>query len=144
MRTIPILAILAVAPTLGGCVADGWYVVRGRVTAEASGSTLPVSGATVVARDGPTGRRQQPTTTEADGTYTVKYWFGGMWLIIPPGPGDPYLEFTAPGFEPKFVQLRDASLGATSCGPKAAPWCFVLDVVLRPENASPVSSPANG
>ncbi len=137
MRTTRLGLLAALPVLLGGCLYDGMYVVRGRVSEESGGVQKPLPGVTVAARNGRAGRPQRPATTGADGTYEASYWYGGMQLLFYVPTGDAYLEFAAPGYRTKLVRVRDA---AARCA-RNPPW-FGLDVVLTPEREPPASSAA--
>jgi hypothetical protein len=129
-RIAPLLLLLS------GCLYDGAYVIRGTVTAPGSdGEAEPLPGASVTPKNGGAGAPQWAATTAPDGTYRALYHYGGMGLLLfVPGPGDPHVDFTAPGRPSKTVRLLgDETIdGVTKrrCDEPKAPPCFVVDVQL--------------
>jgi hypothetical protein len=132
-RSFPsFFAITAALLLLPGCwVGDGRYVIRGKVYARSEEALKPVRGATVVIGDAKEANRR--AETPSDGTYAVSYAVGGMFPFI--ATGNPKLAFTAPGFEPRTVELQGPEetpdVKRRPCEPPRND-CFVLDVVLVP------------
>ncbi len=120
---------------LPACIYDGMYLVQGTVKTGSPDALKPVSEATVVARSGRAGTAQEPVSTRADGTYTAEYRFGS--IILPTSGGDPFVQYEAPGYQPKLVRLNSdkAESGVTrsNCPERTSVPCFQLDVVLLPK-----------
>jgi hypothetical protein len=147
MRHAIQITLLAASLALPGCIADGWYIVRGKVSAESAGAPTPLSGAAVAVRPRAGDDWQGTAKTSVDGSYTKRYWFGGMfpfWLFM--GDGDPQVVVSAPGHQTKVIRLKDGSAtpGVTrhACNePGREKSCFALDVTLEPLPAA-APSPA--
>lgn len=123
---------------LSACIMEGRYVVRGKVMMDSSGpSRLPVGGASVAVgeTDGRTANGR--ARTSADGSYAAVYRFGGMFPFT--RDADPSVEFAAPGYRTRNVDLRGSTAppGVTR-GPCDPPekGCFVLDVMLVSEDSA--------
>jgi hypothetical protein len=137
------VAVLAAAAQVG-CIYDGAYLVRGAVSAARNGPSEPLTGARVVvlAQNRTEGSRSA-AATGADGSYQVRYLFGGMgFLFITPSDGDPVLEVSASGYRTCTVRLRDGEQrGVTRrpC-PAVAGRCYGVDVVLAPAGPAATAS----
>jgi hypothetical protein len=124
---------------LSACIMDGRYLVRGTVMADSGAVATPVVGASVTVGDTDGKTSNGRARTSADGSYTASYSFGGMFPFI--SGARPPVEFAAPGYRKCRVDLRTstAPLGVTRrpCDPPEK-GCFVLDVVLVPDDSSPL------
>lgn len=140
-----VVAVTAALLLLPACwVGDGRYVIRGKVLGKSDAALKPVRGATVAVGDSPEANRK--AETPSDGTYVVTYAVGGMFPFV--NSGNPKIAFSAPGFQPRTVDLLGSAeagdVSRRACEP-ARSDCFVLDVVLVPFEtpaASPEPAPA--
>ncbi len=142
-RVRALAALLFVVPA---CVYDGAFLVQGTVRDASTTPPQPLSGVVVSTRNGPKGPRRlgphDSAQTTDQGTYQTSYRYSGMQILFfSTGTGDPYVEFRAPGYESRLVQVSDhaASMdGVTTkkCGTKGKPPCFQVDVVLWPAHAN--------
>jgi hypothetical protein len=130
-----VLAAMALA--LGGCHANGVHLVRGVVRAERPGGAEPLGGVTVQCREGRDGEpRYFRFTTRDDGAYRIEYPYEGTWFpLLKPRGGDPWVEFTAPGYERRLVPLRGGKERGVVRG-ESGPFTK-LDVTLVPQPAPP-------
>jgi hypothetical protein len=106
------VAVLTMLPACG--IAEGWYRVRGKVTAESAGAIASVPNATVLVRARRGKSTRNPTVVGQDGIYDETYGFGGMLpFAYFTGDRDPQAEFSAPGFHGRCsVKSTDAADGA--------------------------------
>jgi hypothetical protein len=125
----------ALAVALGGCASSGIVPVRGVVRAQDGRRAEPLGGASVQcrdARDAPP--RYARVTTRDDGTYRVDCQYAGTWFPLVKPRSDAWLEFAAPGFEPRVVRLREGKepgVARRTTGPY-----HHLDVTLVPAAAA--------
>ncbi|HET8538573.1 MAG TPA: hypothetical protein VFL83_01745 [Anaeromyxobacter sp.] len=135
LRTIAAV-IAAAALALAGCAGKGVLLVRGVVRAEDRLGAEPLRGATVQCRDGRDGARGYArATTRDDGAYRIEHPYDGRWVpLVQAKGGDPWLEFSAPGYLPRLVRVRGGAERGVVRRP-SGPW-LQLDVTLVPEPAA--------
>jgi hypothetical protein len=132
----PALAIVAFALSAGGCSASGVHVVRGVVSARGAIGPEPLAGAAVQCRAGRDGVPQYArAVTGHDGAYQIDYPYDGTWVpLVKPKGGDPHVEFSAPGYQPRLVKLKGGAEAGVARG-KTGPY-HRLDVTLVPAQAA--------
>src|SRR5512147_2267154 len=127
--------VTAAALGLGGCSSNGVLLVRGVVRAQGPGGAEPLAGVTVQSRAGRDGApRYARATTQEDGSYRIDHPYSGTWFpVLKPKGGDAYVEFFAPGYGRRLVQVRGGSEPGVVRG-ESGPYTR-LDVTLVPEAA---------
>ena len=142
-----LLAVAFLCVSTAGCfaVVDARYFARGTVR-KAGRERFPIAGATVsvpacVPRANPT----EVATTDAEGKFDVKCWYGGACFFPVWCPGvkvpDTTVEFASPGYKPQSVRLlgkrADGRVTQRRCDSAKEPSCYELDVTLEPELRAP-------
>ncbi len=132
-------AAAAAALALAGCYSSGVLLVRGVVRGQDRVRAEPLGGAAVQcrdARDAPP--RYARATTGEDGAYLLEYRYEGTWFPwLKPKGGDPWLEFSAPGWEPRLVRLRGEREDGVVRGERGR--FRQLDVTLVPRAPGPAT-----
>ena len=127
MPSLRLWIVGSCAAILAGCIFDGQYVVKGRVRT----TDEPVEGAMVrVSGHGKSAGPAAAYVTGTDGTFELRYRFGGMFPFS--SDGSPRVEVEAAGFAPLAFSLRGSEQSGVvrrECEPRS---CFDLDIALRP------------
>jgi hypothetical protein len=137
MRSMRSGVILAMTAALAGCYTSGVYLVRGVVQSEGLAGAEPLAGASVQCRDGRDGPpRYARVTTKDDGAYRIEYPYEGRsFPMLFSAGGDPWLEFSAPGYQTRLVRLRGGNEKGVVRG-ESGPYQRV-DVTLVPAAPAP-------
>ncbi len=135
VRSVAAAAIVGLA----GCSASGVLLVRGTVRGGGPQRSDPLGGVTVQCRDGREGvPGYARATTQDDGTYRIEHRYAGTWFPwVKPKGSDVWVEFLAPGYQPRLVTARGGDEPGVARG-ESGPFTR-LDVTLAPQ---PAGAPA--